>query len=122
MIVIDLRYNDIVVGREDEWLFIRFGIDGVLVCAIVWVLIIENMVDQLFFDKYCVGYDEKTLFVNVLRNAYYKVYILGEGFDGIVKTSEWVVKIISISVEKIIQLVREIGLVKFVYICQGWGL
>lgn len=45
MIVIDLRYNDIVVGREDEWLFIRFGIDGVLVCAIVWVLIIENMVD-----------------------------------------------------------------------------
>lgn len=90
MIVIDLCYNDIVVGCEDEWLFICFGIDGVLVCVIVWVLIIENMVDQLFFDKYCVGYDEKILLVSVLKNGYYKVYILGEGLDGVVKMLEWV--------------------------------
>lgn len=43
------------------------------------VLITENMVDQPFLDKYCVGYDEKTLPANAPRNAHYKAYILGEG-------------------------------------------
>lgn len=59
MIVIDPRYNDTAAGREDEWLPIRPGTDGALACAIAWVLITENMVDQPFLDKYCVGYDEK---------------------------------------------------------------
>ena len=55
MIVIDPRYNDTAAGREDEWLPIRPGTDGALACAIAWVLITENMVDQPFLDKYCVG-------------------------------------------------------------------
>lgn len=85
MIVIDLCYNDIVVGCEDEWLLICSGIDGVLVVVIVWVLIIEDFIDKLFLDKYCIGYNEIILFVLVLCNVYYKVYILGQGDDGIVK-------------------------------------
>ena len=67
------------------------------------------MVDQPFLDKYCVGYDEKTLPANAPRNAHYKAYILGEGPDGIAKTPEWAAKITSIPAEKIIQLAREIG-------------
>lgn len=87
MIVIDPRYNDTAAGREDEWLPIRPGTDGALACAIAWVLITENMVDQPFLDKYCVGYDEKTLPANAPRNAHYKAYILGEGPDGIAKNA-----------------------------------
>ncbi|EKF7780333.1 molybdopterin-dependent oxidoreductase [Escherichia coli] len=121
MIVIDPRYNDTAAGREDEWLPIRPGTDGALACAIAWVLITENMVDQPFLDKYCVGYDEKTLPANAPRNAHYKAYILGEGPDGIAKTPEWAAKITSIPAEKIIQLAREIGSAKPAYICQGWG-
>ncbi|EGJ88432.1 putative dimethyl sulfoxide reductase chain ynfF precursor [Shigella flexneri] len=79
------------------------------------------MVDQPFLDKYCVGYDEKTLPANAPRNAHYKAYILGEGPDGIAKTPEWAAKITSIPAEKIIQLAREIGSAKPAYICQGWG-
>ncbi|HHU8974755.1 TPA: DMSO/selenate family reductase complex A subunit, partial [Escherichia coli] len=97
------------------------GTDGALACAIAWVLITENMVDQPFLDKYCVGYDEKTLPANAPRNAHYKAYILGEGPDGIAKTPEWAAKITSIPAEKIIQLAREIGSAKPAYICQGWG-
>ena len=37
------------------------GTDAALVAGIAWVLINENLVDQPFLDKYCVGYDEKTL-------------------------------------------------------------
>lgn len=59
------------------------------------------MVDQPFLDKYCVGYDEKTLPANAPRNAHYKAYILGEGPDGIAKTPEWAAKITSILAEKL---------------------
>lgn len=114
-------YDEPAAGREDEWLPIRPGTDGALACAIAWVLITENMVDQPFLDKYCVGYDEKTLPANAPRNAHYKAYILGEGPDGIAKTPEWAAKITSIPAEKIIQLAREIGSAKPAYICQGWG-
>lgn len=122
MIIIDLCYIDIGVGCEDEWILICSGIDVVLVLGFVWVMIIENLVDQFFFDKYCVGYDEKMLFVGVLVNGYYKVYIFGQGIDGIVKMLEWVLIIIGILCECIVKLVCEIVIVKLVYISQGWGL
>ena len=121
MIMIDPRYTDTGAGREDEWLPIRPGTDGALAAAIAWVLIEENLVDQPFLDKYCVGYDEKTLPEGALPNAHYKAYIQGLGSDGIAKTPEWASHITGIPQDKIIQLAREIGSAKPAYICQGWG-
>ncbi|HDH9399040.1 TPA: molybdopterin-dependent oxidoreductase, partial [Escherichia coli] len=121
MIVIDPRYNDTAAGREDEWLPIRPGTDGALACAIAWVLINENLVDQPFLDKYCVGYDEKTLPADAPKNGHYKAYILGEGDDNTAKTPQWASQITGIPVDRIIKLAREIGTAKPAYICQGWG-
>ncbi|EJG2759548.1 dimethyl sulfoxide reductase subunit A [Escherichia coli] len=121
MIVIDPRYTDTAAGREDEWLPIRPGTDAALVAGIAWVLINENLVDQPFLDKYCVGYDEKTLPADAPKNGHYKAYILGEGDDKTAKTPQWAAKITSIPAEKIIHLAREIGSAKPAYICQGWG-
>lgn len=89
MIVIDPRYTDTAAGREDEWIPIRPGTDAALVAGIAWVLINENLVDQPFLDKYCVGYDEKTLPADAPANGHYKAYILGEGDDGTAKTPQW---------------------------------
>lgn len=50
-------------------------------CGYCLVLINENLVDQPFLDKYCVGYDEKTLPADAPKNGHYKAYILGEGDD-----------------------------------------
>lgn len=61
MIIIDPRYTDTGAGREDEWIPIRPGTDAALVNGLAYVMITENLVDQAFLDKYCVGYDEKTL-------------------------------------------------------------
>ncbi len=84
MIVIDPRYTDTAAGREDEWIPIRPGTDAALVAGIALVLINEDLVDQPFLDKYCVGYDEKTP-PGAPANGHYKAYILGEGDDGIAK-------------------------------------
>lgn len=78
MIIIDPRYTDTGAGREDEWIPIRPGTDAALVNGLAYVLITENMVDQPFLDKYCVGYDEKTLPASAPKNGHYKAYILGQ--------------------------------------------
>lgn len=121
LIVIDPRYTDTAAGREDEWIPIRPGTDGALVAGLAHVLITENLVDQPFLDKYCVGYDEKTLPAGAPTNGHYKAYILGQGDDGIEKTPAWAEKITGIPAARIIKLAREIGSAKPAYICQGWG-
>lgn len=85
MIVIDPRYTDTAAGREDEWIPIRPGTDAALVAGIAWVLINEDLVDQPFLDKYCVGYDEKTLPAGAPANGHYKAYILGGATTGSLK-------------------------------------
>lgn len=121
MIVVDPRYTETAGGREDEWVAIRPGTDAALVAGIAHVLITENMVDQAFLDKYCVGYDEKTLPAGAPKNGHYKAYILGQGDDGIAKTPEWASKITGVPAEKIVSLAKEIGTTKPCYIAQGWG-
>ncbi|NIY46386.1 selenate/tellurate reductase subunit YnfE [Cedecea colo] len=121
MIVIDPRYTDTAAGREDEWIPIRPGTDAALVAGIAHVLISEQLVDQPFLDKYCVGYDEKTLPEGAPANGHYKAYILGQGEDGVEKTPRWASAITGIPVDRIIKLAREIGTAKPAYIAQGWG-
>lgn len=121
LIVIDPRYNDTAVGKEDEWIPIRPGTDAALVSALAYVMITEDLVDQPFLDKYCVGYDEKTLPASAPKNGHYKAYILGQGKDGIAKTPEWASKITGIPADRIIKLAREIAGAKPAFISQGWG-
>ena len=77
--------------------------------------------NQAFLDKYCVGYDEKTLPASAPKNGHYKAYILGEGPDGVAKTPEWASQITGVPADKIIKLAREIGSTKPAFISQGWG-
>lgn len=121
MIIIDPRYTDTGAGREDEWIPLRPGTDAALVAALAYVMISENSVDQSFLDKYCVGYDEKTLPAGAPANGHYKAYILGSGPDGIAKTPQWAAKITGIPADKIVKLGREIGQAKPAFIAQGWG-
>ncbi|WP_031522655.1 dimethylsulfoxide reductase subunit A [Siccibacter colletis] len=121
MIIIDPRYTDTGAGREDEWIPIRPGTDAALVAALAWVMINENLVDQAFLDRYCVGYDEKTLPAGAPANAHYKAYILGQGDDGVAKTPDWAARITGIPVARIVTLAREIAQTKPAFIAQGWG-
>lgn len=97
---------------------IRPGTDAALVNGLAYVMISENLVDQAFLDKYCVGYDEKTLPASAPKNGHYKAYILGEGPDGVAKTPEWASQITGVPADKIIKLAREIGSTKPAFISQ----
>ncbi|GEM79447.1 DmsA/YnfE/YnfF family dimethyl sulfoxide reductase [Vibrio superstes] len=121
-IIIDPRYTDTAGGREDQWIPIRPSTDAALVAGVAYVMITEDLVDQEFLDKYCVGFDEKTLPASAPKNSDYKSYILGKDTDGIEKTPEWASKITGIPVDTIVKLAREMGTNKPCAIHQGWGL
>lgn len=121
MIVIDPRYTDTAAGREDAWIPIRPGTDAALVAGLAYVLITEDRVDQAFLDRYCVGYDDKTLPPGAPANSHYKAYILGQGEDGTAKTPAWAERITGIPQARIIQLARDIAQSKPACIVQGWG-
>lgn len=55
-----------------------FGIDVVIMFGLVYVLVIELLVDCVFFGRYCIGYE------------CFECYLLGLD-DGIFKIFEWVV-------------------------------
>ncbi len=121
-IMIDPRYSDTMLGKESEWVPIRPGTDAALVEAIAYILITEDMVDQPFLDKYCVGYDEKTLPEGAPENSDYKSYILGKSSDKTAKTPAWASEITGIPEDIIVRIAREIGTTKPCYITQGLGV
>ena len=121
IIVIDPCFTDTATSRADQWIPIRPGTDAALVSALAWEWITKNQVDQAFLDKYCVGYDEKTLPASAPKNADYKSYILGRGPDRVEKTPEWAAKITGIPADVIRQLAAEMAATKPLFFSQGWG-
>lgn len=121
VVIIDPRYSDTVAKIADLWVPIRPGSDAALCAGIAWVLITENLLDQAFLDKYCLGFDDAHLPDGIAAGASYKAYVLGHGPDGVAKTPEWAAKITGYPADKIIRLAREIGQSGPVCIAQGWG-
>jgi anaerobic dimethyl sulfoxide reductase subunit A len=121
LIVIDPRYTDTNVVMPVEWIPIRPGTDAALVNALAYVMISEDLVDQEFLDKYCIGYDEEHMPESIQADNSYKSYILGLGADKTPKTPQWASDITGIPSDRIVRLAREIALTKPAYIAQGWG-
>jgi len=121
VIVIDPRFTDTASSCADEWIPIRPGTDAALVNALAYVMITENLVDQAFLDRYCIGYDATTMPPDLPEACCYKDYILGNGPDGIPKTPDWAAPVTGVPADRIVTLAREIGMAKPAFIAQGWG-
>lgn len=127
-IIIDPRYTDTALGKEDQWVPIRPGTDAALFEALAFEWITQGKVDQAFLDKYCVGYDEKTMPEGVGYEESYKSYILdnatvGDLTPGVnAKTPAWAAGITGIPEHTIIELAREIAAAKAPFIQLGLGL
>ena len=97
------------------------GTDAALVSALAYEFITHGWIDQAFLDKYCVGFDEKTLPKSAPKNSDYKSYILGHGADKTPKTPEWAASITGIPAATIKELAREMAQTKPLFVSQGWG-
>ncbi|WP_280117330.1 molybdopterin-dependent oxidoreductase [Shewanella aestuarii] len=121
VIMIDPRYSDSALGKEDKWLAIRPGTDAALCEALAYEIIRQGKADKAFLDKYCIGYDSDTLPASAKPNSDYKSHILGLGEDGIAKTPEWAAKITGIASNEIVALAQDLMNASTPFICQGLG-
>ncbi|MBE3580223.1 MAG: molybdopterin-dependent oxidoreductase [Thermoanaerobacteraceae bacterium] len=121
IIVVDPRYTDTAANVADEWIPIRPTTDNALLAALAYVIIMENLHDQAFLDKYCLGFDEEHMPPGVPPGNSYKSYVLGLGEDKTPKTPEWAEAITGVPRDTIIKLARQIATIKPCCLIQGWG-
>ena len=111
VIIIDPWLNQTAQAIADEWIPILPGTDTALVIAICHEWINAGTFDQEFLDKYCVGFDEKTMPATAPANASWKDYVMGTGYDMTPKTPEWAEAICGVPADKIRELAAEIAAV-----------
>lgn len=122
IINIDYRMNESASGHADEWLPIRTGTDAALCAALIYEFIKNGGTDEEFLEKYCVGWDERTMpEKHKGKHASYKDYVLGLGADKTAKTPEWAEPITQIPASRIRDLARLLMQAKAPFVCQGWG-
>jgi DmsA/YnfE family anaerobic dimethyl sulfoxide reductase A subunit len=120
-VFIDPRHSDSVALFADEWIPVKPGTDAALASALAYVIIAGGFADEGFLDKYCVGYDRKTLPPDLPPGSGYKDYILGKGRDRTPKTPAWASAITGCPVSSIERLGRELGTLKPAFVVQGLG-
>lgn len=121
VVTIDPRYTDTSVTIADEWVPIRPNTDAALVAGMAHVMISEALQDQVFLDRYCIGFDEDHLPAGAASGSSYRSYVLGDGPDGTPKTPDWAAAITGVPTATIVRLAREIAQAKPCMITQGWG-
>lgn len=135
--IIDPRYTDSNLGKEDTWLPIRPGTDAALCEAIAYQMISSGWVNansKAWIDEHCIGYDKASLeqakldtpeyaeFIDSDNN--YHDHIMGvanSATDGIAKTPEWAAAITGIPAQAIIELADKIMGASAPFIIAGAG-
>jgi len=108
IVAVDPRYTDSAATFAHQWIPIRPGTDAAMLIAMAYVIITENLHDQVFIDKYTVGFDK------------YREYVLGIE-DGIPKTQKWAESITTVPADIITDLAREYATSKPAALIAGWG-
>ncbi|HWR08023.1 molybdopterin-dependent oxidoreductase [Sporomusa sp.] len=87
-IIVDPLYTDTARVLADQWIPCRPGTDTALILGMAYHIITNNLHDQEFLNKYCIGFDSGHMPPGVDPQENFKDYLLGT-YDGIPKTPEW---------------------------------
>jgi anaerobic dimethyl sulfoxide reductase subunit A len=120
IVVIDPRLTETAATFADEWLPLKPGTDAALFVAMAHVMVTEQLCDQPFLDRYCVGFDEEHMPAGVPPGQSFKSYLLGVS-DGISKSPDWAAAITGIDADRIRQLARDYARLKPAQLLQGLG-
>lgn len=111
IIFVDPLYNATAQSMADDFVPVRPGTDTALLLGMAYYMITNNLHDQEFLDKYCVGFDADHMPEGVDPKDNFKDYVLGT-YDGIPKTPEWASEICGTPPEKIRSFTYEIATTK----------
>jgi biotin/methionine sulfoxide reductase len=100
--------DDVSAALGAEWLAPRPGSDTAFILAMTHTLIIENLHDQAFLARHCVGFER------------YRDYLLGVE-DGTAKDADWAAPLCEISADCIRALARRMARSR-TYLTMNWSL
>ncbi|MGV8083830.1 MAG: molybdopterin-dependent oxidoreductase [Coriobacteriia bacterium] len=104
-------YNNSAVALGATWVPVRPGTDCALFLAMAYHMIKNNLQDQDFLDRCCVGFDADHMPEGAPREENFKDYVLGT-YDGTPKTPEWACEICGTDPELIKQLATDMCTIK----------
>lgn len=107
-VFVDPWCNPTMQALADEWVPIRPGTDTALLLAVAYVLIREDLHDQEFLDRCCVGFDAAHMPEGAPPEGNFRDYVMGVS-DGRPKTPEWAQGICGVPAARIEWLAREMG-------------
>ncbi len=84
--------TDLPAEARGEWIGIEPGTDTALILALIHSLVIENLHDRDFIERYCSGWER------------FEQYVLGRREDGVVKDAMWASSICGVSADRIVEL------------------
>jgi anaerobic dimethyl sulfoxide reductase subunit A len=108
VIIIDPWLNQTAQGLADQWVAVRPGTDTALVLGMAYHMIENNLHDQDYLDKYCVGFDAEHMPEGAPLEDNFKDYVLGT-YDNEPKTPEWAAAICGVPAAEIRSLAEEVA-------------
>jgi anaerobic dimethyl sulfoxide reductase subunit A len=120
VIVIDPRLSETAATFADEWIPLKPTTDAALFAAMAHVIVFEQLHDQDFLDRYCIGFDSAHMPDCVPGTESYKNYLFGLP-AGEPKSPEWAAPITGVPAETIRRIAREYATSKPAQLIQGLG-
>ncbi len=101
-------YNATAAYFDARWVPVLPGTDTAFLLGVAYEMLAQDVVDQDFLDKYCVGFDANHMPEGAKLNENFRDYLEG-AYDDTPKTAEWASAICGTSVDDIKWFASTIG-------------
>jgi anaerobic dimethyl sulfoxide reductase subunit A len=119
-VLVDPQYTDSASAYDAWWIPIKPNTDAAMLAGMAYHIFANNLQDQEFIDRFCLGMDAGTMPDWAKDQENFKDYIMGVS-DGMPKTPEWAAEICGVSAADIIKLAEMYATTKPAALKASWA-
>ena len=119
-VVVDPQYTDSAASYDAWWIPIKPNTDAAMLAGMAYHIFANNLQDQKFIDKFCLGMDAGTMPAQFADRENFRDYILGK-YDNTPKTPEWAEKICGVAAVDIKKLAEMYATTKPAALKASWA-
>ena len=119
-VVVDPQYTDSAASYDAWWIPIKPNTDAAMLAGMAYHIFANNLQDQKFIDKFCLGMDAGTTPSEYADKQNFKDYLLGK-YDNTPKTPEWAEKICGVPAADIRKLAEMYATTKPAALKASWS-
>lgn len=119
-VLVDPQHTDSAAAYDAWWIPIKPNTDAAMLAAMAHYIFTNNLQDQPFINRFCLGMDAGTMPMWARDKHNFKDYILGR-YDGTPKTPEWAEPITGVKASDIKKLAHLYATTKPAALKASWG-